>query len=221
MSAFAIFGQDVGTYAFREPPSLTELSQIHQGVMPDMSGPQHSGIKRCTACGELLAKWDEPPKEIALKKLNFDFGVTYDGVKLVSKRFRSVYEQSALCGLHFWQLSGQQLFFAIQAIRTVRFDSDRRKTRFSKQCNLCGRFESVIGATPVMLKCGTEIGTHEFVRTDLEFGSNDEKSPLLLCGPVAAEVLRNEKLSGLDLEPVQELLAEQVSVGRERGPKAK
>jgi hypothetical protein len=43
------------------------------------------------------------------------------------------------------------------------------------------------------------LGDREFVRTDLEFGSLDEKHPLILCGVEAARVLRESQLKGVDL----------------------
>ena len=42
-----------------------------------------------------------------------------------------------------------------------------------------------------------------FGRTDLEFGSGDEKCPVLLCGDGAATILRKASFRGLDLEAVR------------------
>lgn len=63
---------------------------------------------------------------------------------------------------------------------------------------MCGNFESVVGATPVLLAAGTEIVTREFVRTDLAFGTGDEKHPVLICSEIAGR-LADAKLRGLDL----------------------
>jgi hypothetical protein len=62
----------------------------------------------------------------------------------------------------------------------------------------------VIGATPVYLRSGAQIGEREFVRTDLEFGSGDGKGPILLCGEAAAKSLRTANISGIELIPVAE-----------------
>jgi hypothetical protein len=51
----------------------------------------------------------------------------------------------------------------------------------------------------VFLKEGAVIPENGFVRTDLEFASHDEKSPVLLCGHLAAEALEHAELSGFDL----------------------
>ncbi len=200
MSIFRVSLQDNDSYAFREYPPLTEYQRIHQELLPDMSGNTRSGVRRCESCGELLNKWEESLTGLVLKKRKYDISVTYDGVTVVSIRFKTAYEKECLSGLSFRQLPDDPDFFAISAAEKVEFDAERRKTRFVKPCPACNHFESVVGATPVYLKTGATIGIREFVRTDLEFGSNDEKHPLLLCGEIAANSLRTAKLRGLAIE---------------------
>ena len=203
MRAFCLDGHDNDTYAFRERPHLTEFQKIHQELVPDMSGLTRPGVRRCKTCAELLGKWEEPLAGVVVQKRKYDIGSTYDGWTFVSQRFKDVCESNVLVGLTFRVLPDDPKFFAIHAGRTVEFDAERRQTRFCKPCPQCGRFESVVGATPVYLMAGVAIGACEFVRTDLEFGSNDEKHPLLLCGEIAANALKSAKLKGLDLKPVQ------------------
>lgn len=207
MACFRASLQHNDSYAFRDYPPLTEYQRIHQELIPDMSGQSRSGVRRCEACGELLAKWEEPLVGLVVKKRKYDISVTYDGVVVVSGRFKVAYEQNGLSGLVFRQLPDDPAFFSVQATRVVAFDADRRKTRFTKPCSVCGRFESVIGASPVFLKAGNEIGEREFVRTDLEFAGGDEKHPLLLCGEAAAKSLCSTKLEGLDLIPIEKSTA--------------
>lgn len=56
----------------------------------------------------------------------------------------------------------------------------------------------------MFLMPGASVPAKGFVRTDLEFGSGDEKTPLVLCGDEAANELRRVKLRGVDLMPVKE-----------------
>lgn len=195
------------SYAFRVYPDLTAHQRVHQEIVPDMSGQSRPGLQRCEACGELLDKWHESLSGLVVKKRNLDIGCTYDGVAVVSERFKTAYESAGLSGLMFRQLPDDSEFFAIEPERVVQFDAERRKTRFVNQCPQCGRYESVVGATPVYLKSGSAIASFEFVRTDLEFGSDDEKSPLILCGQGAAEVLEAAKLKGLEIERIEELVS--------------
>ncbi len=187
------------SYAFRQYPRLTDYRRIHQGLVPDLTGATRAGVERCQACGELLHKWEEPLSGLVVKRRRYDIGITYDGIEVVSGRFKYVYEETELTGLVFRQLPDDPSFFSIRASRAVAFDAERRGTRFEKRCAICGHFDSVIGATPPFLKAGAAVPEREFVRTDLEFASDDEKSPLLICGEVAARSLTAAKLNGLDI----------------------
>ncbi len=195
--SFSIWHND--SYAFREYPRLTEYQRIHQPIIPDLSGALRPGQNRCPVCGELLDKWHEPLTGLRLRKRKLDISCTYDGVTVASERFKQAYEEAQLSGLEFRQLPDDPEFFAIQAVRSVPFDAERRKTRFENKCLECGRFESVVGAHPVCLQPGAKIEPNEFVRTDLEFATGDEKHPLLLCGVEAAAALEQSKLKKLDL----------------------
>lgn len=159
-------------------------------------------VSRCPSCGSLTRKWEEDLSVVAIKrKLRYDVSYSYDGVLVVSPRFLGIYEAEAMTGLVFTEL--QRGYYAIMATRIVAFDAVARQTRFETKCVTCGIYESVIGAGPAFLVTPVEVGTSEFVRTDLEFGSDDEKSPVQICGESAAEALRAAGLKGLDLEPVR------------------
>ena len=204
MNWFRLSLQRNDSFAFREHPRSTEYQCIHQELVPDMSGTVRSGARRCDTCGELIAKWEEPLTGLVVKCRRHDISVTYDGIVVATVRFKSIYERQKLLGLKFRQLPDDPSFFAVYATRAVQFDAERRKTRFIDRCAECGHFESVVGATPLYLSSNSQIGDKEFVRTNLEFGSDDEKSPVLLCGGMAANTLSRETLNGLDLIPVNE-----------------
>jgi hypothetical protein len=210
MRAFVLYGQDNESYAFRDYPLLSTHRNIHQEIIPDMSGTSRHEIARCHICGELTAKWDEPLLGLVVKNRRYDISITYDGIELVSQLFKSAYESSGLSGLVFRPLPDEPDFFAIRASRAIQFDSERRKTRFIKPCPICGLYESVVGATPAFLKPGTAVEGREFVRTDLEFGSNDGKHPLLICGEAAAKALCQRQLKGLDLIPIENNMSSQI-----------
>lgn len=202
MGIFRVSEWHNDSYAFRDYPELTENQRVHQEITPDMSGKSRPGLHRCKACGELLDKWSASLAGLVLKKRKLDIGCTYDGVTITSERFKVAYDSSGLSGLTFRQLPDDAAFYAIRPDRAVEYDAARRGTRFINACPQCGNHESVVGATPVYLKPGDDIKPREFVRSDLEFGSNDEKSPLLLCGEDAAAALKSAGLRGLDLVPI-------------------
>lgn len=204
MKVFCIYGIDNESFAFRESPELTSNQELHQAIVPDTSGQSRSSLNRCEECGDLRDKWNESLENLVLKKRKFDISSTYDGIVVVSTQFKSVYESAGLSGLTFRPLPGDKSFYAIRADRIVEYDAEQRGSRFIKPCPRCGSYESVVGATPVYFKSNVEVAPSEFVRTNLEFGSNDEKSPLLICGEAAAESLKEANLKGLEMEQVQE-----------------
>lgn len=202
MNAFVVYKKDNDSYAFRRDPKITEHQRTHQALVPDMSGETLPGVQRCLSCGELLNKWDAPLVELVVRKRKYDISTTYDSVAVASERFKAIYDANGLTGLVFQRLPRAPGFFGIQANRIVGFDAESSETRFLNQCDKCGHFESVVGVTPVFLKHGNRIQANEFARTDIEFGSNDEKGPLLLCGHEAARVLSEASVKGLELEPI-------------------
>ena len=205
MIAFLVDAQSNDSYAFRDRPAIREDTpwyELHQAIVPSMSGAPRPGVRRCSTCGALLSKWDEQLTGMKIKKRYYDISRTYDGIMVVSAHFKEIYESKILVGLRFVSLPEDVDLFQIKATEIVPFDAERRGTRFEKQCPSCGHFESVVGATPVYLKEGSVIPDFGFVRTDLEFATADEQHPLFLCGLSAGRILRSAKLRGLDLEKV-------------------
>jgi hypothetical protein len=176
---FRISSQDNGLYFFRD----------------------REDVARCTVCGELLKKWEEDLASVSISKApKYDLSYSYDGVLVATRRVKELIEHEGLTGMSFRPL--QRDLFAARPNDVVAFDAKRRGTRFEEKCEACGSYESVIGATPVLLRAGAVIAPNAFARTDLEFGSNDEKTPLVLCGDDAARALTKGKLRGVDLMPV-------------------
>lgn len=190
------------SYAFRDRPAIDEDApwyEIHQTVLPNFSGQERPGVRRCAACHNLLAKWDEPLIGLRIKKRKMDLSCTYDGITVASRRFREVCEREGLTGLQFTPLPDDPEFFSILPTTEVAYDTERRGTQFQHWCPACKRFRWVTIATPVMLKPGQQIPDLGFVRSDVEFASDDEKHPLILCGEGAGRVLKAAKLRGLVL----------------------
>jgi len=186
------------TYAFKAYPDLTNYQRAVQDLVPHFSGKDRSGVHRCNECGEIISKWEISPAGIVVNNHAYDLSVTYDGLIVASEKFMLAYKENNLTGLEFRQLPDDPLFYAIHAIKKVEFDSEKRKTRFVNPCQKCGQYQSVVGATPIYLKGSAIIQEREFVTTDLEFGSGDEKGPLLICGQKAAEIMIAANLKGVD-----------------------
>ena len=142
VSVFELYLSDNDSYAFREYPALTEYQKVHQSILPDMSGPPRSGIRRCRTCGELLDKWEECPDDIEIRDPSYDVSTTFDGVVVVSEAFRQVYEKGNLTGLRFKRLRCTPPLYYISASRAVEFDYERSGTCFCDKCGSCGRYKT-------------------------------------------------------------------------------
>ncbi len=61
-----------------------------------------------------------------------------------------------------------------------------------------------MGADPISISDKDAIQKRDIVRTDLEFGEDDEKCPVILCGSEIAEILKNKKnqIRGLRLSEI-------------------
>ena len=190
------------SYAFREYPRLSRNQRMHQAILPDMSGRDRPGVRRCDICHELVDKWSLPLAGLRLKRRKYDISITYDGVYVASRTFVSACDRLNIEGPTFSLLPEEDDFFSVKFERTVGFDIEKRGTRLLGPCPTCGQCDEVIGANPIFLVAGAVIGELEIVRTDIEFGSDDGKMYLLLCGAKARQLLSEEGLRGVVLCPL-------------------
>jgi hypothetical protein len=157
--------------------------------------------KRCHACNALLDKWHEDISMVPIeKKIKNDASYSYDGILVVSLRFKMAVESLEIPNVSF--LSLQKDFFYIRPTIAIAFDAARRGTRFEHQCSSCGLYKTVVGATPIFLKSQSEPMQPCIARTDIEFGSGDELNPLILCDSETARSLSRMGLTGLELRPI-------------------
>jgi hypothetical protein len=159
-------------------------------------------VTRCSSCGALTKKWEEDMSSVPIPvNGRYDVSYSYDGVLVVTRKFKDVVADEGIVGMEFRPL--QEGLFSASAARVVQFDAKSRETRFENRCPTCHIYESVVGATPVFLMPGATVPDNGVARTDLEFGSDDEKGPLIICGDEAARKLRKRRLRGLTLEAVK------------------
>jgi hypothetical protein len=156
------------------------------------------GRKRCPVCGQLTAKRAEDLSTISIhSQPRADITTSVDGVCVVLPAAKTKLEQLFGPQLRFQALQGG--LHALMPTLTVSFDAKARGTRFVKQCSACGEYESIVGATPVLLVDRASLPNDHIARTDIEFGSNDEKSPVFILGDDAAAALSALHLTGCTL----------------------
>jgi hypothetical protein len=160
---------------------------------------QKHELPRCPACG-YKTDFLSHNSNYVLRRKAPDYSTTYDGHYIVSERFRQFCRRQKYTGLEFGQFKNDPNHFDLQVEPVIPFDAKRRETRFIKLCQVCGNYESVVGAYPSYLKCSDPL-PDGFYRSDLLFASGDEKHPVFYVGAETKEKLKRARLTGLELEP--------------------
>lgn len=179
VTAFSMSAPDSDTYFFQDAPESLF----------------------CPECGSYLAA-AYLPSDLTVRPGFRDFGFTYDGRLLVSDRARQFLLRHASTGLSFRGVNQADQLFVVEAAATTKFDPNARRTRFVNKCEECGHYESVVGATPAFLELPDSIEDYGIYRTDIEFGSGKEKSPLFVVGPALKRLLERE-FGELDFQAVR------------------
>lgn len=134
-------------------------------------------------------------------KRRFDFASTYDGYDIVSQRVKAFCEGRKLGG-SFTPLPGDPDFFWIRAKKKVKCDLKSRRTELTNKCTTCRKFHDVVGTDSVLWRAIRPLATGLY-RSDLEFGSGHEQSPLLIVDVKTAQAMKRMKFRGLELESLE------------------
>ena len=172
---------------------------------------QKPDLKRCEACGYLL-KFRPHNPEYQLRKREIDYKLdgyfvpgadlssTYDSYYIASEHFRTFCVEQGYPGLIFREFTKDRTSFNFMATRKVKFDAVRRGTLFERLCKVCKNYESVVGATPSYLLRSSPL-PEGFFRSDLSFGSEDRKSPIIFVGCETRSKLEAAEIKGLTFKP--------------------
>lgn len=175
---------------------------------PDNDSYMYEGVDGVPACRGCSLVTDSSWLNLGfvLRLRTFDLSFTYDGACIASDRFMKAV--AGLPGLDARPLPSVAGFNLLTASQVVRFDSERRHTRFEDQCDICGRFTAVAGATPAFLLPGEEV-PWGFSRSDVAFGSVKgpgrayAQHPLLIASTGAATRLSETNVDPLDIKAIQ------------------
>jgi hypothetical protein len=177
--------------------------QKYRMTMPDndvLFFRGRSDRQRCNVCGQLTARREEDLSTTSIARPpKVDVSCSVDGVVVITSRVRRALDEIFPDATRIEPL--QSNLFAFLPTATVAFDAEARRTKFEGLCSTCGQYQSVIGATPIMLVRGSAVEASGIARTDLEFGSDDEKAPLVVLGDEAAEKLIAHGFSGCEVLP--------------------
>ncbi len=201
--AQTLHSHDDGTYMLGPDTYRAPIRDQYHDWRFGRNGIPHPAT--CATCGRRSDPRFISPS-FRVKRRTRDITSTLDGYTMVSTRFRDFCLRKELTGLEFARLPADPDFFVFRPRQRLRFDDERRRTRFEKPCPECGGFYNVIGGTPAFL-VGVDAPIAEgFFRSDLEFGSGHTQHPLIIVGLDTASQLASEvppKASKYYFKPVE------------------
>jgi hypothetical protein len=149
-------------------------------------------IPKCDSCGYRLDyKFINP--HFKLNRKTLDFSSTYDGVTIVSLKFKEFCNRYGYDNLEFTILPSTPNFYGFAVIEnTLPYNFITKE----KLCKKCGQYESVVGPT-LNLDNINEPLTDGFYQSDLWFASGNEKSPVLIIAPSTKANFDKEKFKNI------------------------
>ncbi len=158
-------------------------------------------FNKCPKCKNKFINEINPDFNLKIK--DFDFSFTYDGFIIVSNRFKKFCDSNNYKNLRFTTLTLEKGFYVFEPLQVLKFDANKRGTRFINFCCSCNRYNEIIGATPVFLEKQSLPLEDSFYRTDLIFGSGNEKAPIIILGRETHKKLKSKNLIGLDFDAIE------------------
>jgi len=155
---------------------------------------------KCSKCGII----NDKTNTTFLNKLNkrYDFSYTYDGCCIVSKKFKEFCYKNNYKGIKFKEISNAHDYFLFVVDNVLKFDVVKSNIKFEKFCNVCKRYYSITPAYPIILNEKNKVLKDSFYRTDIEFGSGNEQSPVIIIGIETWRKLKKNMFSGLYAEKI-------------------
>jgi hypothetical protein len=155
-------------------------------------------LPKCDKCG-YRTDYRYTNKDFILKRKTLDFSSTYDGVTIVSLKFKEFCGRYGYSNLIFVGLPKSSDYFQFYINNSViKYDASLKENL----CDSCGQYESVIGPS-AQLNSIAEPLPDGFYQSDLWFASRNEKSPIIIISPITLGYLTKDKFKNFCLTKVE------------------
>lgn len=155
----------------------------------------YSAINECEKYSDIYSiNRFNPAVKIKTKK---DISVTYDNYTIVSDVFKTFCESQNYPGLEFITLANSPGLYWFKINNVLEWDPNDEGVRFLNYSEECKGYEEIIGATPFHLKIKEPV-PDGFFRSDLCFGSFQNKFPLKIIGIETKRKLKEAGFKGID-----------------------
>lgn len=155
----------------------------------------------CPICHNTIDK--VPDIMYKVPKKRGDMFYTYDGFCIVSEKFKSFCNERNYPNLTFVALIQSVGFYFFMPQDIYKLDYARREVKFINKRNCCGSYDEVIGSVPAYKAPDFLMDTDDFIRrSEWAFGSDDQKSPLIIVGLDTVKQMKAYGLKGMYYEKV-------------------
>ena len=155
-------------------------------------------LPKCDKCG-YRTDYRYTNKEFQIKRKTLDFSSTYDGVTIVSLKFKEFCIRYNYRNLEFIDLPKSPYFFQF----FVKDNFIKYNARLKENlCDKCGQYESIVGPSMQLDNFAKPL-EDGFYQSDLWFAGGNEKSPVIIISPTTKEKLTKEKFKNICLDKIE------------------
>ncbi|WP_075555562.1 hypothetical protein [Parabacteroides timonensis] len=158
---------------------------MHEGVIP------HT----CPECRQTFKRVINPEFSISHKNTT-DIRYTRDRYCLVSENFRIFCIQNEYPDLTFIPIRSAGYYF-FESKKIYPIDTDHPNINLSEPCLICCSYKKAQIAYPLYSKIGNNTEKDFICQTEMEFGYNGKKNPLIIIGVDTAQKMIDFGLRGL------------------------
>jgi len=181
-------------------------SYMYNSVYPNCCGSCHFVTKQeVNPLFRLSRKhYDDSYINLRPVRKQYDVSYTWDGYLIVSKRFKHFCEEKSYQNAIFHALTQEPDYYYLESSKIIPLDYAKREVDFHNLCNKCNRYEWVIGATPSYIHKGFILEEYTFYRSIYDFGSYNQKSPIIIVSLLMSKEMAAQKFKGLYFKDVLE-----------------
>lgn len=152
---------------------------------------------KCPECGCLLDPYYRSLRIDFKSKL--DFSSTYEGIFIVSKRFKEYIQIEGYQNVIFYPVNEMNNFFYFQTLNNyIKINVEKSGIIIKEKCTACNYPKEIIGGVNIFLYQETPL-SDGFYTTDTYWRTHYIYWPELIIGLETYEKLKAQKFKGLDM----------------------
>lgn len=157
----------------------------------------------CPVCHTPLKREINPNFIVSNKRSCLRY--TYDSFCIVTEDFKNFCTLNHYPNLEFKEFPKSPGNYYFTPLDIFPLDPIRQKIKFEECCSSCGGFKGAYGSSPGFKSKNFTLPSNDFIyRSDIEFGSEEKKSPLIIVGLETEIKMKKFGLKGIYFDDVYE-----------------